>query len=322
MTQLSVSVIIVTWKSREAVTKCLESLAALDEVHSLLETIVVDNRSNDGTSQVLLKAKESFPNIRLRLILNERNIGLSEATEQAYKIATGEWILLCNPDIVFTNDFIRMVSFAKSQDEYSLLAAEMVNLDGSLQRMVIRRFPTVARVFFSFSALGYHLDRFLLRNYFRDHCAYSRIRFKDPVSPVDQPGASFLLLSRDAVRRVGGIFSPEFPIWWNDVDLAKRAQKAGIKRGVMPSIRISHEQGGSAKMLPQPHRRYLFCLSMIRYCKKWKMHPRLVQTLFFLDGLFNAAVGWPLWILQLGPNTGVRQALAYSKSQIRGILTA
>ena len=164
MTQLSVSVIIVTWKSREAVTKCLASLAALDEVPSLLETIVVDNRSNDGTSQVLLKAKESFPNIRLRLILNERNIGLSEATEQAYKIATGEWILLCNPDIVFTNDFIRMVSFAKSQDEYSLLAAEMVNLDGSLQRMVIRRFPTVARVFFSFSALGYHLEISVIDN--------------------------------------------------------------------------------------------------------------------------------------------------------------
>ncbi len=320
LTQPTVSVIIVTWKSREAVTKCLNSLGAL-EVPFPLETIVVDNFSDDGTSQALLKVKESLPNIRLKLILNEGNIGLSKATGQAYGVATGEWILLCNPDIVFTSDFVSMVSFARSQNEYSLLAAEMVNLDGSLQRMVIRRFPTVAGVFFSFSALGYHLDKFLLRNFFRDHCAYSRVRFKEPVSPVDQPGASFLLLSRDAVKRIGGIFSLEFPIWWNDVDLAKRAHESGIKRGVMPSIRISHEQGGSAKMLARPERRYLFCQSMARYCKKWKMHPRLVQTLFFFDGLFNAAVGWPLWILQFGLDTGLHGALGYSESQIRGVLT-
>ena len=318
----TVSIIIVAWNSREAVLRCLKSLEALGKFPFSLETIVVDNFSNDGTSQALMNERETISRVGLKLLRNSGNVGLSIATEQAYKIASGDWILLCNPDIVFTNDFIGMVSFATSQDSFSILAAEMVNQDGSVQRVVVRRFPTVARIFFGFSVLGSGIDSYLLRSFFTDDYTYARTKFIEPVTSVDQPGASFLLLSRDAIRRMGGIFSTEFPIWWNDVDLAKRAERAGIARGVMPGIRIPHELGHSAKKLSRPARRYIFCQSMVRYCRKWKMHPRLIQSLFVIDGFLNTIVGWPLWSAQLGLGRGIRECWDYGMSQLRGILTA
>jgi len=322
MNEPTVSVIIVTWNSREAVLRCLKSLDTLGKLPFSLETIVVDNFSNDGTSQALLKEKETIAKVGLKLVRNPGNVGLSIATEQAYKVAKGRWILLCNPDVVFTNDFARMVSFATSQDSFSILAAEMVNQDGSVQRVVVRRFPTVARIFFSFSVLGSGVDLYLLRRFFTDDYTYAKTRFIEPVTSVDQPGASFLLLSRDAIHRMGGIFSTEFPIWWNDVDLAKRAEMARIMRGIMPGVRIPHELGHSANKLPRPTRRYIFCQSMVRYCRKWKMHPRLVQTLFVIDGLLNVIGGWPMWSAQIGWSRGTRECWAYGISQIRGILSA
>lgn len=322
MIEPAISIIIVTWNSREAVLRCLRSLDALGKLPFSLETIVVDNFSSDGTSQALADQKATIAKIGLKLLTNPRNLGLSMATEQAYKIASGEWILLCNPDIVFTTDFPKMVSYARSQSDFRMLAAEMVNRDGSVQRVVVRRFPTVARVFFSFSVLGYGLDMYFLGNFFADDCTYKRAKFIEPVTSVDQPGASFLLLSREAIERIGGIFSAEFPIWWNDVDLAKRAQSAGIKRGIMPGVRIPHELGYSSKRLSRPTRRYIFCQSMVRYCRKWKMHPKLIQSLFVLDGLINLIGVWPMWSAQLGLSRGIRECFEYGRSQLRGILTS
>jgi GT2 family glycosyltransferase len=267
----TVSIIIVAWNSREAVLRCLRSLEALGKLPFSLETVVVDNFSDDGTLQALM---------------------------------------------------IETDTIAMSQDSFSILAAEMVNHDGSLQRVVVRRFPTVARIFFGFSVLGSGVDLYLLRSFFTDDYTYARTRFVEPVTSVDQPGASFLLLSRDAIDRMGGIFSAEFPIWWNDVDLAKRAERAGIMRGIMPGVRIPHELGHSAKKLPRPTRRYIFCQSMVRYCRKWKMHPRLIQSLFVIDGLLNIVGGWPMWSAQIGLSRGTRECWAYGISQIRGILTA
>jgi GT2 family glycosyltransferase len=317
----TVSIIIVAWNSREAVLRCLQSLEALGRLPFSLETIVVDNFSDDGTIQALMVETETIARVGLKLLPNPRNVGLSTATEQAYKITSGKWVLLCNPDVVFTDDFIGMMSFAMSQDSFSILAAEMVNHDGSLQRVVVRRFPTVARIFFGFSILGSGVDLYLLRRFFSDDYTYARTRFIEPVTSVDQPGASFLLLSRAAIDKMGGIFSAEFPIWWNDVDLAKRAERAGIMRGIMPGVRIPHELGHSAKKLPKPTRRYIFCQSMVRYCRKWKMHPRLIQALFVIDGVLNIIGGWPLWSAQIGLGRGTRECWAYGMSQVRGILT-
>jgi len=90
--------------------RCLRSLESLDKTPFTLETVVVDNHSDDGTAEMLESESKILTKVGLKLILNASNLGLSIATEQAYEIASGEWILLCNPDVIFTDDFLRMVS--------------------------------------------------------------------------------------------------------------------------------------------------------------------------------------------------------------------
>src|SRR5437588_4230689 len=84
------SIIIVSWNSKEELMNCLKSLAQLAEIPLEFEAIVVDNASDDGTVQSIMGFMSDNRNVSLRVIPNSRNVGLSRATDQAYREATGE----------------------------------------------------------------------------------------------------------------------------------------------------------------------------------------------------------------------------------------
>ena len=61
----------------------------------------------DGSIEML---KEKFPEVKL--IENKKNVGFSAANNQAIRQATGEYILLLNPDTVVEEEtFIKTISF-------------------------------------------------------------------------------------------------------------------------------------------------------------------------------------------------------------------
>ncbi len=56
----SVSIVVVNWSGRHLLEDCLPSIAALDYPASLVETIVVDNGSEDGSVEWLGRAWPLF----------------------------------------------------------------------------------------------------------------------------------------------------------------------------------------------------------------------------------------------------------------------
>ena len=91
---MKLSVIIVNYNVKYFLEQCLYSvLKALERIDG--EVIVVDNNSVDG-SEAMIRSR--FPYIKL--ISNHQNVGFSKANNQALQIASGEYILLLNPDTV------------------------------------------------------------------------------------------------------------------------------------------------------------------------------------------------------------------------------
>jgi GT2 family glycosyltransferase len=86
-----VSVITVSYNSQPYLKACLASIVAQREVTT--DIIVVDNASTDD-SAALVTAR--FPTIRL--ITNRDNLGFATAANQGVALATGEYVLLLNPD--------------------------------------------------------------------------------------------------------------------------------------------------------------------------------------------------------------------------------
>lgn len=88
---MRLSVIIVSYNTRDLLCRCLESL------DSEYEVIVVDNASSDGSVEML---KESFP--QAVLIENSENKGFGAANNQGFGVMTGEVALLLNSDAFAT----------------------------------------------------------------------------------------------------------------------------------------------------------------------------------------------------------------------------
>ncbi|MDO8806546.1 MAG: glycosyltransferase family 2 protein [Elusimicrobiota bacterium] len=92
MGQDEVSIIIISYNTKDLLRQCLLSLAA-GMGGAPYETWVVDNASSDGSREMVEK---EFPGINL--IANAENLGFAKANNQALKLMKGSFALLLNSD--------------------------------------------------------------------------------------------------------------------------------------------------------------------------------------------------------------------------------
>ncbi|MDQ3291386.1 MAG: glycosyltransferase, partial [Bacteroidota bacterium] len=94
------SVIIVNYNVCYFLEQALLSVRkAIQKLNAPAEVFVVDNNSADNSVTMV---QNRFPEVKL--IVNTQNLGFSKANNQAIKQATGEYILLLNPDTVVEED--------------------------------------------------------------------------------------------------------------------------------------------------------------------------------------------------------------------------
>ncbi|AVH64772.1 glycosyl transferase [Nostoc sp. 'Peltigera membranacea cyanobiont' 213] len=87
-----VSVIIPAYNTEAYIAKAIES--ALEQTLNDIELIVVD----DGSSDQTVKVAKSFSDQRLKVIVNQENLGVSAARNRALTAAQGEWIAILDSD--------------------------------------------------------------------------------------------------------------------------------------------------------------------------------------------------------------------------------
>ena len=91
---MDLTIVIVNWNTRDMLRDCLSSVYTnLGDLRT--EVIVVDNASSDGSQ---LMVEKEFPAVRL--IANDQNLGFAAANNQAFSLATGNYVLLLNSDTI------------------------------------------------------------------------------------------------------------------------------------------------------------------------------------------------------------------------------
>src|SRR5271169_1550255 len=114
---MKLSVIIVNYNVKHFLEQCLYSVRKASSPNPTkgekgieAEIWVVDNNSVDGSIEML---KEKFSEVKL--IENKKNAGFSAANNQAIKKASGEYVLLLNPDTVVEEEtFSKTIAFMDS----------------------------------------------------------------------------------------------------------------------------------------------------------------------------------------------------------------
>jgi N-acetylglucosaminyl-diphospho-decaprenol L-rhamnosyltransferase len=264
---VKLTVVIVTWNSSADIDACIDSISFGEG----FEVIVVDNASSDNTLGLLRQHHH------LKLIENASNLGYAHANNQGIKLATGEYVLLLNPDTRVELGTLDVL--ARYLDEHASVGAvapRLVSPDGSTQ-FSIRSFPTAASLFWELIGLARLFPKSRLFGRWKmKYFDYSR------TTEVEQPMASCLMLRKIALDSVvpspsslvpnpsslvPSVMDEQFPIFFNDVDLSKRMADAGWKTTYLPDARVVHRHGAStrqarAKMIRESHR------SAFRYLRK------------------------------------------------------
>lgn len=270
MVDVSLSVVIVTYKSESFIRDCLFSLPKREDY----EIIVIDNGSLDKTPEII---KKEFPWVKL--VVNKKNLGYAQANNQGIKKSQGKYILLLNPDAWVKDDGIeKMIRFLKENPTVAVLAPRILNPDGTIQDS-IREFPDYKILFWEITGLS---------RLFPKSPIFGRWRMKGfdytKMQEVPQPMTSALLFRREVFEKVG-FFDEDFTIYYNDVDLLKRINDRGLKVLYFPFAEVIHKRGATTKifwgrMIFEQHK------SMYQYFKKHKK-GKLFYPLFLYTALLR-----------------------------------
>lgn len=234
---IDVSVLIVTYRCREAARECLVSLYTSMGGSGLAhEVVVVDNASGDGTAELV---RREFP--QARLIALDENVGFAPAVNLAAEAATGEYLLLLNPDTVVHEGAVRnLVAFARRRPEHGLYGGRTVRPDGTLDPGSCYAQPTLWSLFCFATMLTVAFkgspifDPELLGRWQRDS-----------VREVGIVTGCLLLAPRRVWRQLGG-FDGRFFLYAEDADLSLRASTAGYRPAITPDAEITHAVGVSS----------------------------------------------------------------------------
>ena len=230
-----VSVVIVSYRNRPVLGRCLAALAGDTGRTASREVIVVDQASDDG-SVAWLKAEH--PDVRV-VELSE-NVGFGAGNNRGVAVAEGRWLLLLNSDAFVLHGAIdELVRFGDARPEAGIVGPRLLWPDGRLQRSC-RRFPTVFRLATEYLYLRKLASRSRILNgfYYADFA-------HDEAWRVDWVTGACLLVRRDLYERLGG-FDEAFFLYSEEVDLLYRARRIGAETWFDPAAEVEHEWGGTA----------------------------------------------------------------------------
>lgn len=124
-----VSIVITAYNVGEYIREAIESV--LQQSHTDIECIVVEDCSNDSTLSIIEELKEG--DNRIRLLRNEQNIGAGASRRRGIEAATGEYILLLDGDDTIESDFIETLYRSAIENDADIVSGgiTVINPDGS-----------------------------------------------------------------------------------------------------------------------------------------------------------------------------------------------
>lgn len=258
------SVVVVNYFSEESLARCLRSIASDGEP---VEVIVADNGSRAEARQAL---KAAHPELVWREMGG--NAGFGAASNAGAALARSAKLVFLNPDTALAPGSLAALAQALDAGELAgaILGCAIVDPDGGVQ-LSCRRFPnwkTFLAGRFSlltrlFPSNPWSTD-YLMRDF--DH---------RQVRPVDWVSGAAMAMRKATFERLGG-FDERYFLYFEDVDLCRRAWQAGIPVVYFPEARVEHLIGGSSRKAPYralAHRHRSMWLYYRRYHSRLWLDP-------------------------------------------------
>lgn len=252
---MKLSILIVNWNTRDLAVKCLNS-ALKNAPPFEFEVIVIDNHSPDGSAEALINLFGS--NKKIQIIPALRNLGFAKANNLAFERASGEFILLLNPDTEAREGALeKLVRYLEQNPEVGVVGPKLLNPDGTTQPSV-RRFPRIWPSVLVFSGL---------HRFFRPHRYLMEDFDYNQEAEVDQVMGAALLTRRSIISELG-FLDEKFWLWYEEVDFCKRVKDAGYQVKYYSKAVVTHQGAQSFSQMNMYERKRAVARSLVYYFQK------------------------------------------------------
>jgi glucosyl-dolichyl phosphate glucuronosyltransferase len=188
------------------------------------EVLVVDNRSNDDTREVVEAARRQFHRVRY---LYEERLGLSIARNVGVAQTAGEIVSFVDDDAVASPDFVKEILASFADPEVACVAGKIVAAwpEGVAPAWFTPRYANVVAQ----TSFG-ETTRWMKKNEF--------------------PFGANMSFRKQIFHRLGGFDENlgkrgENNIWGEEIDLCHRMQESGLRFLYNPRSQVSHIVGPS-----------------------------------------------------------------------------
>jgi GT2 family glycosyltransferase len=252
-----ISIIIPTFNRKEMLRDALNSLFNQTYPKNKYEIIVVDDGSTDGTSKMLGNMKN--PNLQF---IRQKNLGRGPAINTGLKMAKGGIIIIIDDDCIATENYIRKLSGAYSDNKVGAAAGKII--------------PSSLNTFVE--------------------------RYTDAKGIIDQSSFQYFLFGasssykREVLDKIGG-FDDFFSRTAEDVDISFRIMLSGFKLKYVSGAITYHNHRSSLKGLLKSQ--YLYGRGYGLLHKKYPQHfnPKYIITWKFIKVGF-VTISYPIRVLR------------------------
>ncbi len=277
---ISLSIIIVSYRSWNRLDACLKSIA-LQGIHEI-EVIVVDNHSDDGMVHHFISMHPE-----VRFILQDTNAGFAQACNRGARDAKGSWLLFLNPDTVLkANTLTPLMTKVTNEPAWKLIGIRQLNdrgKDTHPHGLFLKWWNVWAPM--------RSLERLV-----KGEKSSKQYLSTAPVAYPDWISGSFVLIRKTDFESLGG-WDERFWMYCEDMDLSKRASDLGWLRVMYNELVCTHSHGGSSRINHQTKAitKSAVIQSTFMYINKHFKGPgrSLMELTLLVDTMLTLLLGFP-----------------------------
>jgi O-antigen biosynthesis protein len=256
-----ITIIVVNWNTRKLLDNCLSSIARNSGLVNV-QTIVVDNASNDGSVDMV---RTSYPWVRI--MESGANIGFGRANNIAIPVADAPFVLFLNPDtLVLKSTLSKMVDFMKKNSDYGGIGCKMKSppgadfADAEAHELGFQWFPSPLTELLTIMFISEKTLPFMAR-------LFPYMGPKDSGQVVKLYGGC-LMVRKEVLDEVG-YFDERFFMYAEDVDFCHRVTQAGWKLYYMSEAEIIHIAGAASQKASSHFPVLMKCDSILKLMEKY-----------------------------------------------------
>ncbi|MFC5847243.1 glycosyltransferase family 2 protein [Deinococcus petrolearius] len=264
-----IALIVLNWNNYSLTIDCIKSVIKAKIVPDII--VIVDNGSNNHDYIKLKEGVQDLKESRIKVIKSYVNLGFGVGNNLGidYAISNGADIIwLLNNDTIVTE--LALLSMKSKMDEdpgYGMVGCSLVY---DYDRKTTQ-------------ALGGGNFNVLLGQ-------SKHITQYEMISEINYLTAASVIIKVDVIKAIGA-FNPRIFLYWEDVELSLRVQKAGWKLAVARDAIVYHKESASSKNLGN-QRQAMFTEGLFIVLSHF--HPQRLFAAFlinFIRGVRKLALG-------------------------------